>query len=342
MCDYLGHTFGMPSRRTTRGPTVLAIVGPNWKGALPTEVSQVFRAPMNMGFTVQRTYYFGAADVAKAVAQQTGFEARPLAAYQTGGAWEGLDGSQVYKPATPAEDPLADFKSMQHIWQQSPPPQDEQAVWTRFAPLGLAVDAAPVNSLPAHVQKGMARAEAEMRALVVQTTRAAPGTRTANGWVLPKPSIGLFQDKDYLYRAAIALFGTIATPVSENVYVLAQHEPGFKDRLSGSRRYELYFSKANLPQADAFWSVHAYTDRYTLIPSPAARYAVGERTPGLVYDADGGLTIHVQANSPGAGREANWIASLKDQPFSLVVRAYEPKGKLLDLTWPGPEIRVLG
>lgn len=342
MCDYLGTTFGMPSRRSTPGPTVLAIVGPNWKGSLPAEVSQVFHAPMNMGFTIQRTYYAGAADMAKAAAQQTAFDARPLSAYLANSPWDGVDGSQVYKPATPAEDPLADFKAMQHIWQQSPPPRSEQSVWGHFAPLGLAVGARPVDSLPMHVKKGMARAEAEVRALIVQTTRAVPGMRTANGWVLPKPSIGLFQDKDYLYRATVALFGTIATPVSENVYVVAQHEPGFKERLNGARRYELHFSKANLPQADAFWSVHAYTDRYTLIPNPAAHYAVGDRTPGLAYNADGSLTVYLQYDSPGTANEANWLATQQDQPFSLVIRAYEPKGQIRDLTWQGPEIRVVG
>lgn len=342
ICDYFGTTFGLPNRRNVTAETVIAIVGPEWKGTLPTEVGQIVRAPMNMGFSLLRMYFAGPHDQARAVQIQRGFEARPLSAYLAAGAWDGLAGSAVFKPAAPAEDPLADFKAMQTLWQEVAPPQADRALYGRFAALGLATGAAGMDSLPAPVRKGMARAEVETRALIVQATRAVPGTRTANGWVLPKPSIGLYNDGDMLYRATCALFGTVCTPVEENVYVVAQHEPGFAKRLNGSTRYELHFPKALIPQAGAFWSVHAYTDRYTLIDSPAARYAVGDRTPGLVYGADGSLSVYLQADAPDASRQANWISTLPDQPFSLVIRAYEPQGPIKDLGWPGPVIRVLG
>jgi len=341
-CDYLGTTFGMPNRRTVRGPTLVAIVGPNWRGALPAGVSQVYRSGMDKGFSLLRMYFAGPQDQAAAIRIQTGFQARPLSVHLAGAAWDGLDGSGVFQPLPVAADPLADFKAIQTLWQECPPPATDAALMRRFSPLGLAVGAGPIDALSAEVKRGMAKAEAEVRAQVVQATRSVPGTRTANGWVLPKPSIGLYADGDHLYRATCALFGTVCTPVDENVYVVAQHEAGFAKRLSGSARYELHFPKALLPQADAFWSVHAYTDRYTTIPHPAARYSVGDRTPGLVYGSDGSLTIHLQAEAPEAGRMSNWISTQAGQPFSLVVRAYEPQGAIKELSWPGPQIRVVG
>lgn len=342
-CDFLGTTYGMPNRRNIVGETWIAIVGPGWQGNLPSEVSQTLRHPSNQGYSVLRMYFAGPPDRARALEIQNGFVALPLSVYAAGGGagWSGV-AAEPFRPAAPAQDPLADFRAMQRLWLESPPPAADQAITARYAVLGLGPNAAPIDSLPPAVQKGMARAEAETRALVVQTTRAVPGTRTANGWVLPKPSIGLYDDGDTLYRATCALFGTVCTPVAENVYVVAQHEPGFAKRLNGSARYELFFDKEMLPQAGAFWSVHAYTDRYTLIDHPAARYSVGDRTPGLVYGADGSLTVSLQPEPPEGARQANWISTLKDQPFSLVVRAYEPQGKIKDLSWPGPQIRVVG
>lgn len=340
LCDFFGTTYGMPNRRNTRGETWIAIVGPQWNGSLPADVSRSYRAPINQGYTVLRMYFAGSADRARAIEIQTRFAAMPLSARVAGAAAPAAQ-APVYAPLAPDADPLADFRAIQKLWQENPPPAADRGITARFAALGLAVGAPPLDTLPEPVRRGMARAEAETRARIVQATRAVPGTRTANGWVLPKPSIGLYADGDHLYRAACALFGTVCTPVDENVYVVAQHEPGFTKRLHGSARYELHFAKDIVPRAGAFWSVHAYTDRYTLIPHPAARYAVGDRTPGLSYGSDGSLTLLLQSDAPDPSRQANWLSTMKDQPFSLVVRAYEPQGALADLSWPGPQIRVL-
>jgi hypothetical protein len=340
MIDYFGQTFGLPNRRSHKEASVIAVVSPGWRGSLPPEVRQSFTAPSPMGYGLIRMYFAGQQDQAKAVQVQTAFDARPLSAYLRGGDWNGTDGSTVFAPAPPAQDPLADFKAMAEILRQSPLSAADAKLAQQFTALGLGQGAVALADLPEHVRKGMARAEAEVRQLIIQTTRAIPGARTANGWVNPKPSIGIFKDGDHMYRAACALFGTICTPVDENVYVVAQHEPGFTQRLQGSKRYELFFSKEMVPKAAAFWSVHAYTDRYTLIPNPQQRYSVGDRTAGLQYGADGSLRILLQADAP-SGNPANWIATQRDQPFSLVVRAYEPLGAIKDLSWAGPEIRLL-
>jgi hypothetical protein len=42
-----------------------------------------------------------------------------------------------------------------------------------------------------------------------------------------------------------------------------------------------------------------------LVANPADRYSIGDRTAGLKIDPDGGLTLHLQAESPGRDKEAN-------------------------------------
>jgi len=71
-------------------------------------------------------------------------------------------------------------------------------------------------------------------------------------------------------------------------------------------------------------------DRY-LINSPMLA--------NLRPDADGGLTIYIQNESPGKGKEANWLPAPKG-PFMLTMRYYLPKAELLSGQWKSPVVRV--
>jgi len=56
-------------------------------------------------------------------------------------------------------------------------------------------------------------------------------------------------------------------------------------------------------------------DRY-LLDSPML--------PQFNRDADGGLTLHFQNESPGKDKEANWLPAPKGS-FSVIMRLYWPK-----------------
>ncbi|WP_037652177.1 DUF1214 domain-containing protein [Streptomyces griseofuscus] len=60
------------------------------------------------------------------------------------------------------------------------------------------------------------------------------------------------------------------------------------DKLSSAGRYELRFPGDALPPVDAFWPLTACGEDMNLIPDPADRYSVGDRSAGLGRDADGG------------------------------------------------------
>jgi hypothetical protein len=108
--------------------------------------------------------------------------------------------------------------------------------------------------------------------------------------------------------------------------------------LSGDARYELHFAADQIPQAAAFWSMHAYTSKYTVIDNPIHRYSISDRTAGLRYGADGSLVIYVQANDPGDIKRANWLPVKQHDIFWLVIRAYEPRGLMKELRWQGPQL----
>ncbi|WP_043173895.1 DUF1254 domain-containing protein [Streptomyces sp. NRRL B-24484] len=110
--------------------------------------------------------------------------------------------------------------------------------------------------------------------------------------------------------------------------------------LDGSARsYTLRFPPGSRPPARYFWSVTVYglPDRW-LVANPIGRYAIGDRTPGLLADEDGGLTLrlrHERPEEPGAS--ANWLP-VPAGPFMVVLRAYGPEPTVLDGRWQRPPL----
>ena len=59
--------------------------------------------------------------------------------------------------------------------------------------------------------------------------------------------------------------------------------------------------------------------------------------PGLKRDADGGLTLYIQRQSPGKDKEANWLPA-PNGPFMIALRIYWPKTQVLDGSWRAPPL----
>jgi hypothetical protein len=88
----------------------------------------------------------------------------------------------------------------------------------------------------------------------------------------------------------------------------------------------------------AFWSITLYQN-YNLIANPINRYSIGNRTPGLKKDTDGGLTIYIQNESPGADKESNWLPAPKGSML-VIMRNYIPEQPIIDQIWVPPGITV--
>lgn len=57
--------------------------------------------------------------------------------------------------------------------------------------------------------------------------------------------------------------------------------------------------------------------------------------PSFRKDADGGLTLYIQNESPGQDEEANRLPAPK-VPFMMVLRLYWPKADATDGKWTAP------
>jgi hypothetical protein len=142
---------------------------------------------------------------------------------------------------------------------------------------------------------------------------------------------------DYLLRAAVAKYGLFANSPEEAVY------PGtFTDsqgqNLTGSNKYLLHFDKGQTPPVNAFWSLTMYNNASYFVDNPINRYAIGDRTAGLVYNDDGSLDIYIQHDNPGPDKESNWLPAPEDE-FNLSMRLYIPQDPVLKGEYQYPPLQ---
>ena len=147
-----------------------------------------------------------------------------------------------------------------------------------------------------------------------------------------------FLKNNYLYRMAGAVLGIYGNSKEEAVYPLYSEDSGGQ-HLDGTHRYVLRFGSGQLPPAKAFWSLTMYELPESLpVANPMNRYLINSAMlPDLKRDADGGITLYVQAASPGADKEANWLPAPKG-PFVMFMRIYLPEPNVLDGTWKQPAL----
>ena len=144
---------------------------------------------------------------------------------------------------------------------------------------------------------------------------------------------------DRLMRARVARNWIGALGIDEAMYPMADVDAD-GHVLDGSHRYALRFPPGAEPQVDAFWSITLYRrSDCLLVDNPIGRYSIGDRTPGLRRDADGGLTLRIQADDPGPG--ANWLPAPHGEAFYLTMRLYQPRAAHLDKTYAYPPMMRL-
>ncbi len=177
------------------------------------------------------------------------------------------------------------------------------------------------------LSRGVAAGEKAVRAETLTL-----GTRV-NGWGINYA--GSQFGSDYLLRAAVAMDQIYVLPTDEALYPNARTD-GSGRELDGRKSYVLRFAKARLPPVKSFWSATMYFAKGLLVPNPIARYSIGDRTPGLVYQRDGSLELVLQHDRP-KDSTANWLPT-PDAPFMLMLRLYNPETAVLDRRWAPPAI----
>ncbi|MBX3620030.1 MAG: DUF1254 domain-containing protein [Rhizobacter sp.] len=258
------------------------------------------------------------ADIRIEAAPGTPTGRRPKAVDQ----WQGepVDAmAEVFEQGRPVEEVAARFFANLCAGLADAPGRSEDrglVQWFRQAGL-LAGTGFSLDALEPPVKAGLLEGFAEGVQLVGQAARS----RRAKPWVLASRA-GRYGD-DYLVRALTAYIGLGALATDEALYG-AGHFDVHGRQLNGAHRYVLRFPAGELPPALAFWSVTMYDADRFLYANDFHRHAIGDRTPGLRHDADGGLTLDVSHTPPPSGSTANWLPAPAGN-FYLILRLYHPR-----------------
>lgn len=153
--------------------------------------------------------------------------------------------------------------------------------------------------------------------------------RTAAGWATNE-TVASFGD-DHLLRAAVAHAQIYVNPPEEASYPVCEVDAEGRQLDGSVARYRVRLP-AGSPPAAAFWSLTMYHAAGNLVANDLGRYAVGDRTPGLVRSDDGSLEVDISAGPPPRG-VSNWLPA-PEGPFRLMLRLYWP----LEASWRPPAV----
>jgi hypothetical protein len=327
--DPYGDVFQTALAPTTSGGTY-ALYGPGFNPAtLPAGVIRVAEPYnySNLLFRADKASSTGQDTTSEAEQFREGLFTQPLCAYlhqscpagmPAGGFAQILPERHFAAPVKSIIDALANkhqlilLKKLQtavHAPNTPPMSPAQQALSNRFDRL-FRHHGANASSLRAGVRAA--------HALIIRSYRSHTG-RT--NWVHFN-NIGNWGNQ-VVQRSAITEFCQYCNSITTAGYWHA-----FKDGqgmpLSGSnpRGYVLTFRRRRLPTATRFWSVTAYTPQaIELIPNRAQKYEVASYTPGLHYNTDGSLTIHISRTRPPGVPMANWLPVWRFK-FNLMLRIY--------------------
>ncbi|WP_408597247.1 DUF1254 domain-containing protein [Pseudomonas sp. PLMAX] len=325
--DYIG------TRATGNQAGRYLIAGPDWQGDVPAGFSGVIRSPSRLVFLLGRTEVKGEADQQEAARALTGYTLQPLSKVLGGTSPEVLPSLQLpaYQDSKQgaAEALFNTFNALAplHRWTAR-----EQEKLARFAAIGIVPGAAfeAPAGLGAAIAQGAEAGREQVRAASSQLSVEQ------QGWFRSPTNVGKFGDDD-LTRAAVAWRYIYANDAVEAVYPMALHDVQGQV-LDGRHVYRLHFPAGQLPPVNAFWSLTLYDGKTQLLAANAIqRYALGDRSPDLRHDADGGLTLLLQTHAPEAAQQGNWLPT-PEGPFNLLLRLYLPKAGALDGSYHLPTI----
>jgi hypothetical protein len=325
------------SRATGNGGGGFLIAGPAWKGEIPKGVTKVIRSETELAVALYRTQLFNPGDIDNVKKIQAGYKAQPLSAFLGQPAPKSAPPIDFLKPLTQEQQKtsLEFFNQLNFILTYCPTVPSEEALMARFAKIGVgAGKTLDPSKLSPTLKQAMQDGIADAWAAFADFRKNDFDT----GKVTSSETFGTREHlkNNYLYRMAAAVLGIYGNSAQEAMYPVYSVDSDGKP-LDGAHHYTVHLANGQLPPVSAFWSLTMYKlPSSLLVANPINRYLLN--SPMLAQfkrDADEGITFYIQAESPGADKEANWLPAPKG-PFVAFMRLYWPESAALTGEWKPP------
>lgn len=146
-------------------------------------------------------------------------------------------------------------------------------------------------------------------------------------------------------RTLFHYIATAVTPAMEikRVGVGSQYAATYKDSqghyLDGSKNYKLNIP-ANPPVKD-FWSIVVYDPQTrSMLETDNPYPSVNSELSDLEKNSDGSVDLYFGPNLP-EGKERNWIQTIENKGWFVILRIYGPLEPWFDKTWQPGEIELI-
>jgi hypothetical protein len=327
------------SRATGNDGGSFLIVGPGWRGQTPPGVRKVIRAETELVLAAYRTQLFNPGDLDNVKLVQAGYNVQPLSAFLGRIAPPPAPAIDFVKPLAPEQERTSPdfFNILNFVMRFCPTDPSETELMARFAKINVGASRTFDTSkfspeIRQAIREGMADA---WLALDGAKKELDAGRITSGDLFGPRA----YLKNNYLYRMLAAVTGIYGNAKEEAMYPVYAVDADGK-RLDGTNRYTLHFAPGQLPPVNAFWSLTMYElPSILLYANRLNRYLINSpMLPHLKRDADGGLTLYIQHDSPGADKESNWLPA-PGRAFACAMRLYWPKEEALTGKWKAPPMK---
>ena len=343
LIDLYTFNFGYIGSRTTGndGGSFL-VAGPGWKGARPPGVNKVFRCETEFAIAAFRTQLFNPGDLDNVKKVQARYSAQPLSQFLGKPVPPAAPTINFIKPLSPDEQRTSPqfFNILNFIFKFCPTNPSEKQLMARFARLNIGVgknfDVAKLSpEMKQAVEDGMADA---WQAFAEAKEQVDAGTVTASDFLGTREHL----KSNYMYRMLAAVMIIYGNSKQEAMYPVYTVDEKGQKLDAAQNRYTLRFAPGQLPPVNAFWSLTMYElPSRLLVANPLNRYLINSpMLPDLKRDADGGVTLYIQHDSPGKDKESNWLPA-PSGPFLMFLRLFWPKPEALDGKWKQPPLQRL-
>ena len=345
--DLYTHNFAYVGTLTTgNGAGTFLIAGPGWDGEKPEGITGVIHSETGFIFNVTRTQLFGPDDLARVAEIQESYGLQPLSAFLGTEARlaeampdfpEWVEGSQF------DERFFGYLDFMMSLLER--PGDGEEELWDRLARLGIepgntfdfaAVPPEIQEALKAGVQEGFGEIE-EFLAKYTSDPLVSGKIFGTRAFLTESATMNFALDDFSILRSAAAHMGLYGNSAAEAIYPVYGADADQQPLDASVSSYTVTFGKGQPPPVKAFWSLTMYDGKTQLfIDNPLDRYLLNSTMIDQFQVAkDGSLTLYIQKDSPGQGKDGNWLPA-PDGPFYMVLRLYGPETEALEGEWAPP------
>jgi hypothetical protein len=340
LIDLYTFNFGYIGSRTTGndGGSYL-VAGPGWDGAQPPGVKKVFMCETEFALAGFRTQLFNPGDLDNVKKVQAGYKVQPLSQFLGKPGPPAAPKVDFIKPLSPDEQRTSPefFNILNFVLQFCPTNPSEEGFLARFAKLNIGAgknfDVAKLSpEIKRAVEDGIADA---WQALAEAKKQVDAGKVSAGDFLGTRE----YLKNNYMDRMLAAVLIAYGNSKQEALYPVYTVDANGQKLDAAHNRYTLRFAPGQLPPVNAFWSLTMYElPSRLLVANPLDRYLINSpMLPDLKRDADGGLTLYIQHDSPGKNRESNWLPA-PSGPFLMFLRLFWPKPEALDGKWKQPQL----